>query len=93
MKSMVFKNLIEIGFADEDVAIYYNKHFASPQTIELYKDLDDCFSVLIDAKFISPDEIEQDLIKYYNANIKNKPFTMQQLLDYQNNNDYENNIK
>ena len=93
MKSMVFKNLMEIGFADEDVAIYYNKHFSNPKTIELYKALDDCFSVLIDAKFISRDEIEEDLINYYETHIKNTPFTMQHLKDYQNSDNFENNIK
>ena len=56
---------------------------------KLYKDLDDCFSVLIDSKIISKDEIEKDLIKYYETNIKNNPFTIQQLTDYQTDNNYE----
>lgn len=92
MKNMVFKNLMEMGFADEDVAIYY-KHFSNPKNIELYKDLDDCFSILIDAKFINHDEIDEDLINYYETHIKNNPFTMQQLIDYQNYDNYENNVK
>lgn len=93
MKNTVLENLMQMGFRDEDVAIYYNKHFSSPQTKKLYKDLDDCFSVLIDCKIIAKDEIEQDLINYYETNIKNNPFTIQQLINYQNNDNCENNIK
>ncbi len=93
MKNTVFENLIKMGFKDEDVAIYYNKHFSNSQAKELYENLDDCFSVLIDCKIIAKDEIEQDLINYYETNIKNNPFTIQQLINYQNNDNYENNIK
>lgn len=92
MKSIVFENLMSMGFSDEDVAIYYNKHFSTPKNTKIYKDLDDCFSVLIDSKFITEDEIKDDLIKYYKQKIKNNPFTLQQLIDYQNN-DIEHNLK
>lgn len=92
MKSIVFKNLMDIGFSEEDVAIYYNKHFSAPENAKMYKDLDDCFSVLINAKIIDEDEIKEELIMYYQTKIKNNPFTLDHLIAYQNDDNYENKI-
>lgn len=83
MKNLAFENLMKWGCKDEDVAIYYNKNFSTPEIAKQYKDLDDCFSVLIAANIIDNYDIDDELKKYYEDKIKNNPFTFQQLIDYQ----------
>lgn len=77
MKVSVFYNLFEMcGVCDEDVIIYYIKHFSTNNfkpLIELCNNCDDSISLLIDAKFICEDEIKEDLINYYDSNFKNHP--------------------
>ena len=77
MKVSVFYNLFEMcGVSDADVIIYYNKHFSTNNfkpLAELCNKCDDIISVLIDARFISEDEIKEDLVNYYNSHFKNHP--------------------
>lgn len=81
MKFSVLKNLLDMQLIEDvDIIIHYNNHYAS-NCIDICKGLDDCVSVLLDSKFISEDEIKDDLINYYENNFKNNLSLIENLIN------------
>ena len=89
MASLLFNNLLSMNLITEvDIIIYYNNHFC-PNGLDICKDMDECLSVLIDAKMIDEDEIKDDIIKYYKTHFGNNIEKMIELINQQNN-EFEN---
>lgn len=80
MKDNVLKNLLDMHvIEDADIIIRYNTHYAN-HCLDACKGLDDCVSVLIDSKFISDDEVKNDIIDYYQINFKNNANLVKKLI-------------
>ena len=85
MASIIFENLLKMKLIDEvDIIIYYNNHFC-PNGLDICKGLDDCISVLIDAKMIDEDEIKDDIIEYHKTHFENNMEKIIELINEQNN--------
>lgn len=74
MASFLFENLRkEKVFTNRLIAIYYlnNLH---PLHARFDLDKKDTIKKLIDTKFISASEIDDDVVEYFNSTLKQKPY-------------------
>ncbi|MBQ3502911.1 MAG: hypothetical protein IJA72_04550 [Clostridia bacterium] len=70
MKFNVLKNLLDMQIIEDvDIIIRYNNYYANT-CLDICIGLDDCVSVLIDSRFISENEVKDDIINYYEINFK-----------------------
>lgn len=81
MSSLAFNNIFGKLAQEVDVIIYYNKHVAD-KGLDICKDLDDFFSVLIDGRIIDRDDVEQEIIEYYKSHFESlNPEVINQLIN------------
>ena len=82
MAGLVFTNLLDMKiFNNRRIAIYYlnNLH---PKHNQFDLDNKDIIKKLIEKKFISADEIDSDIIEYFNLKLKTKHYIQQLAKDH-----------
>ena len=82
MASLVFNNLMRLKiFNNRRIAIYYLNNLVKGHE-RLYLDDKDFIKKLIATGFISEDEIKDDIIKYFDTKLKNKPYVEKLIKDH-----------